>query len=90
MRLSLVTMGAIGAAIGLGLPTGTHDRQGSSSRHFGFCFKGGGTNCVVDGDTAWIDRVKVRVADIDAPETHPPHCAHEPISAAAPPIGLRS
>jgi endonuclease YncB( thermonuclease family) len=38
---------------------------------------GGGTNCVVDGDTAWIDGTKVRIADIDAPETHSPHCASE-------------
>jgi hypothetical protein len=30
-----------------------------------------------DGDTVWIDGVKIRVADIDAPETHPPRCAHE-------------
>lgn len=32
---------------------------------------------MVDGDTAWIGGVKVRVADIDAPETHPPRCARE-------------
>jgi len=25
-------------------------------------------NCLVDGDTAWIGREKVRLADIDAPE----------------------
>lgn len=25
-------------------------------------------DCVVDGDTAWIGREKVRIADIDAPE----------------------
>lgn len=32
---------------------------------------------MVDGDTAWIGGVKVRVADIDAPETHPPRCRAE-------------
>ena len=32
---------------------------------------------MVDGDTFWIDGDKVRVADIDAPETHPPRCAEE-------------
>jgi endonuclease YncB( thermonuclease family) len=31
----------------------------------------------VDGDTIWKDGVKIRVADIDAPETHPPRCAFE-------------
>lgn len=47
------------------------------SRHFGSCHTGGGTNCVVDGDTFWIDGEKIRVADIDAPETHPSRCAAE-------------
>jgi micrococcal nuclease len=31
----------------------------------------------VDGDTFWIEGVKVRIMDIDAPETHPPRCAYE-------------
>ena len=44
---------------------------------FGYCYRGGGTNCVVDGDTFWIGGEKVRIADIDAPETHPPRCAEE-------------
>jgi endonuclease YncB( thermonuclease family) len=26
--------------------------------------------CVVDGDTVWIDREKIRILDIDAPEIH--------------------
>src|SRR5688572_29636251 len=44
---------------------------------FGFCHTGGGTNCVVDGDTIWLGGEKIRVADIDAPETHEPRCAAE-------------
>jgi endonuclease YncB( thermonuclease family) len=44
---------------------------------FGFCHSGGGTNCVVDGDTIWLGGEKIRVADIDAPETHEPRCAAE-------------
>lgn len=47
------------------------------SRRFGFCHSGGGRNCVVDGDTFWMDGEKIRVADIDAPETHPARCARE-------------
>lgn len=46
-------------------------------RHFSLCFRGGGRNCVVDGDTLWLDGAKIRVADIDTPETHPPRCARE-------------
>jgi endonuclease YncB( thermonuclease family) len=48
-----------------------------SARSFVLCFTGGGTDCVVDGDTLWVDGVKIRVADIDAPETHPPRCGYE-------------
>jgi micrococcal nuclease len=49
----------------------------STFSRFGSCFTGGGRNCVVDGDTFWMDGVKIRIADIDAPETHPPRCARE-------------
>lgn len=34
-------------------------------------------NCVVDGDTFHMDGTTIRISDIDAPETHPPHCAYE-------------
>lgn len=44
---------------------------------FGFCHEGGGTNCVVDGDTFWAGGKKVRIAGIEAPETHEPRCAEE-------------
>ena len=44
---------------------------------FGFCHTGGGHNCVVDGDTLYLKGVKIRIADIDAPETHEPKCAEE-------------
>jgi endonuclease YncB( thermonuclease family) len=44
---------------------------------FGFCHNGGGTNCVVDGDTFYVNGDKVRIAGIDTPETHPPRCAEE-------------
>ena len=44
---------------------------------FGFCKWGGGTNCVVDGDTFYLNGEKVRIAGIDAPETHPPRCDYE-------------
>jgi len=49
----------------------------SSGQAFGYCHSGGGSNCVVDGDTFRIGGEKVRIAGIDAPETHPPRCADE-------------
>src|SRR3546814_16838672 len=60
-------------ASGTPAPAGTP----MAARSFGLCFTGGGENCVVDGDTFWIDGEKVRVADIDAPETQPSRCAED-------------
>lgn len=50
---------------------------GGGAVRFGLCHSGGGRNCVVDGDTFWSDGAKIRIADIDTPETHPPRCAAE-------------
>jgi micrococcal nuclease len=44
---------------------------------FTSCQTGGGSNCVVDGDTFWFQGEKYRIADIDTPETHPPRCSSE-------------
>ncbi|QGP79451.1 thermonuclease family protein [Sphingobium sp. CAP-1] len=49
----------------------------SLSADFGLCHSGGGTDCVVDGDTFWFRGDKYRIADIDTPETHGPRCAIE-------------
>jgi endonuclease YncB( thermonuclease family) len=50
---------------------------------FGICKSGGGTNCVVDGDTIWYRGSKIRISDIDTPETHQPRCAAEAERGAA-------
>lgn len=34
-------------------------------------------NCVVDGDTLWLNGNKIRVADIDTPEVSNPQCDYE-------------
>lgn len=44
---------------------------------FPICDEGRRVTCVVDGDTFWHNRVKYRVADIDAPEVSKPKCAAE-------------
>jgi len=47
--------------------------------HYPVCSTNAGTrqNCVIDGDTFTSGGTKIRIADIDAPETHPPRCALE-------------
>lgn len=49
----------------------------STRLSFSFCHTGGGFNCVVDGDTIWLEGMKIRIADIDAPETHDYRCQAE-------------
>jgi micrococcal nuclease len=46
-------------------------------RHFPVCGAGRRVTCVVDGDTFWLDRLKYRVANIDAPEATNPRCNAE-------------
>ncbi|HEY0622592.1 thermonuclease family protein [Sphingomonas sp.] len=50
---------------------------------FTLCHSGGGSNCVVDGDTFWMNGTKIRIADIDTPETHPARCPREAELGAA-------
>lgn len=71
----------LGTAYGAGWLTrpsaGAADPSGAARAHFSLCFIGGGYNCVVDGDTIWLQGEKIRIADIDAPETHDPRCSSE-------------
>ena len=73
----------IGGAYGAGVfeRLGTRPAEAASAvgirASFSFCHTGGGRNCVVDGDTIWLEGQKIRIADIDAPETHEPRCASE-------------
>jgi hypothetical protein len=52
-------------------------RTPAVSASFSYCKWGGGTNCVVDGDTFYLNGTKVRIAGIDAPETHDYRCPSE-------------
>ena len=47
------------------------------SGRFTICGHAKRINCMVDGDTFWMAGTKIRIADIDTPETHPPRCARE-------------
>ncbi|MGE3691358.1 MAG: thermonuclease family protein [Novosphingobium sp.] len=44
---------------------------------FALCAPGPRVTCVVDGDTFWLQGEKIRIADINAPETHPAGCPGE-------------
>jgi len=68
---------AVGAGLSRGPPALAATEMPANIPFFGTCPYGGGMNCVVDGDTFYFGRDKVRIAGIDAPETHPPRCAAE-------------
>ena len=44
---------------------------------FALCADGPRNTCVVDGDTFWLAGEKIRIADINAPETHGARCPDE-------------
>ena len=44
---------------------------------FDLCQPGPRVTCVVDGDTFWYAGTKIRIADINTPETSQPGCAAE-------------
>jgi micrococcal nuclease len=59
------------------LPFAASATADSEFASFGFCHSGGGLNCVVDGDTLYYQGSKIRIADIDTPETHDAQCDAE-------------
>ena len=69
----------LGLVLALGMMIGWQapDWWARLAPDFGYCHSGGGTNCVVDGDTFWFRGEKYRIADIDTPETHGPRCPEE-------------
>ena len=64
--------------LALALPVGDADAAVDQQVvQFRFCHGGARTDCVVDGDTFWLRGEKIRIADIDTPETHQPRCGAE-------------
>ena len=51
--------------------------QDTLSARFVLCVGPVRRTCVVDGDTFWLGGVKIRIADIDAPEISKPGCDRE-------------
>jgi endonuclease YncB( thermonuclease family) len=49
----------------------------SHKRYFRICSGESPVTCVADGDTIWLDKRRIRLAGIDAPEVIAPACPHE-------------
>lgn len=67
----------VGAVAGSAIATDAQEARAAPATRFALCHAGGGVDCVVDGDTIRLAGVRIRISDIDAPETHPPRCALE-------------
>ena len=66
-----------GSGAGSGAGAGAVGAGKAVSARFTICGRAKRVNCMVDGDTFWMNRTKIRIADIDTPETHPPRCKAE-------------
>ena len=85
MTKTLTACVLAGIAILCILPQTAQARQA----RFTLCTQGGGENCVVDGDTLWLKGEKIRIADIDTPETHPARCVQEALLGEKATLRLR-
>lgn len=68
--------GVLGGVIGINWPFGSASAEARTTHTFGVCGMVRKT-CVVDGDTIWLEGVKIRVADIDTLEISQPRCDYE-------------
>ncbi|MGR6432323.1 thermonuclease family protein [Rhizobium sp. PAMB 3174] len=59
------------------LPEARQSAPVPAKRPYRLCGHGKHTDCVIDGDTFYFGGEKIRIADIDAPETHPSRCQRE-------------
>jgi micrococcal nuclease len=83
MVYRILVFAAFAVATVLSALSGNHDAAAITlpsdreAAQFAHCSGPVRVNCVVDGDTFWYRGAKIRIADINAPETGEPHCAIE-------------
>ncbi len=68
---------AILLPLALLIPTPAIKAPKEARSTFSACGAAKRITCVVDGDTFWLRGDKIRIADINTPETHRPGCAVE-------------
>lgn len=66
------------ATVGISAATILHDDPAAAhSARFGQCYNAGGADCVVDGDTIYLDGGKVQIAGMEAPRIQGAQCDEE-------------
>jgi micrococcal nuclease len=71
-----IDWGRVGAGAASGIGATVDGLVASVTQNYGIC-DGAGWNCVVDGDTFRHEGVRIRIADIDAPEVRDFKCGSE-------------
>ena len=74
IALQLIPRGDAGTDAPQSLLSVDNDPEQPSLALCGSAFR---RNCVVDGDTIWLNGTKIRIADIDTPEVSEPRCGAE-------------
>ena len=89
--------GALGTAAGVASAASTAAAAASAlsggspvAARFTICGHAKRIDCMVDGDTFWMAGTKIRIADIDTPETHPPRCAYEARAGKAATVAMQA
>lgn len=68
---------SVGAEAAAGGAPAANSAANSGHATFAKCGAAKRIDCVVDGDTFWHRGTKIRIADINTPETSRPGCAYE-------------
>lgn len=69
--------GVLGLRAPAAVPTPAALMSATVAASFPLCGPRPGKTCVTDGDTFRLDGDRIRIADIDTPETHSPKCRAE-------------
>ena len=78
--VAVIALSCAGLIVGVSAVTSSDGSASAASvtaPKFTHCSSNFGPNCVLDGDTFYIDREKVEVARIDAPEIRGARCTEE-------------
>ena len=70
-------IGGVVAGLGLVALVPSHSKSTAGQAEFWLCGWAHRQNCVIDGDTIRYRGVKIRLADVDAPEISEPKCTSE-------------
>lgn len=76
----LIAGALVALAVGISIATfSNYDAAAAAAEaaRFGQCYNSAGPNCVLDGDTIYVEREKVRIAELEVPKIQGAQCPDE-------------